>query len=143
MSFPVAWLSKKGQGLMHAQNFQSKFPPKMSACTNSRANLRSVRISSFAVDKSVGWLLQVSPTPFSLHQHLPKVQHSLGSHEHLLRWLNNISTQRCRQLPAIKGGVERSVHATISLLVAISNAMHNGNKLLQIINAWLLQRLTT
>ena len=34
----------------------------------------------------------------------------------------------------IKGGVESSVHADISLLVAIFNAMNNGDKLLQIIN---------
>ena len=31
----------------------------------------------------------------------------------------------------IEGGVESSVHAAMLLLIAISNAMHNGNKLLQ------------
>ena len=34
-----------------------------------------------------------------------------------------------------QGRCKDSVHAAISLLVTISNAMHNGDKLLQIINA--------
>ena len=44
-----------------------------------------------------------------------------------------------------RDGVESSVHAAISLWVAVSNAMHNGDKLLQIIKGRLLdwQRLLT
>ena len=87
-----SYLSKKQQGFTHAWNFQFKIPTKsVYACT---VNLHSVQISSFAVDESMGWMLQVIPTLF-LHRHLPKVQHSLGSHEHLLRWPNTTKkTQR-------------------------------------------------
>ena len=110
-SFPVGY--PKSDGFLHVRNFQLKTP----VCMHKFLECIYVPFEFQVLLWMNLWAGCWKLAPHSLHQHLTPLLT-----EHTNKNLN--AREICCRQPTgmIKGGAESSVHAAISLLVAISNA---------------------